>query len=214
MRYCIFGGSFDPPHEGHRYLARSARDSLRLDRIFWVPSPDPPHKNRPQAPFRDRLAMVRLAIAGMPGQEASGIEETLPRPSYSIHTIAALKSAHGAGHAWHFLVGADNWDIIRTWHRWEDVLREVTMVVFPRGGRSLDGLPAFAPGSGKEGPGVLRLDLPELGIESRRIREALAATGKADAAGVLPELKEYILAHGLYGTRGRTDGADRGRAAL
>lgn len=193
MRYCIFGGSFDPPHEGHRYLARSARDSLRLDKILWVPSRDPPHKPKPSTSFQDRLAMVRLAIAGMPGQEASGIEETLPSPSYSIQTIVSLKAAHGAAHDWYFLVGADNWEIIRTWHRWEEVLREVTLVVFPRGGRSLEGLP----------PGVLRLDLPELDLEARAVRETLSATGNPDAAGVLPELRDFIRNRGLYGVGGK-----------
>lgn len=189
MRYCIYGGTFDPPHEGHRYLARSARDSLRLDKIFWVPAQDPPHKTRPSTPFQDRLAMVRLVIAGLPGQEASGIEETLPSPSYSIRMIEALKAEHGPGHDWHFLVGADNWDIIQTWHRWQDVLREVTMVVFPRGGRTLKDLPE----------GVLRLELPELDLESRRIRESVASTGDVESAGVLPELRAYIRDHGIYG---------------
>lgn len=189
MRYCIFGGSFDPPHAGHLYLARSVRDSLRIDKVFWVPSPDPPHKPKPSTPFRHRLAMVRLAVAGREGQEASGIEETLPSPSYSIRTIEALKALHGREHAWHLLIGADNWDIIRTWHRWEDVLREVTVVVFPRGGRPLTGLPA----------GVLRLDLPELDLEARRIRETLAATRDQAAAEMLPEIRGYVAEQGLYG---------------
>lgn len=189
MRYCIFGGTFDPPHEGHRYLARSARDALRLDTVLWVPSQDPPHRPKPSTPFSDRLAMVRLAMAGMPGQEVSDIEARLPSPSYSLQTILALKGELGAGHAWHFLVGADNWDIIRTWHRWEDVLREVTMVVFPRQGYPFKELPA----------GVLRLDLPELDIEARGIRSVLAATGDLEAAGVLAEVRPYIQAHGLYG---------------
>lgn len=196
MRYCIFGGTFDPPHEGHRYLARSARDSLRFDKIFWVPAQDPPHKPKPSTPFSDRLAMVRLAIAGLPGQEASGIEEALPSPSYSIRMIEALKAEHGRGHDWHFLIGADNWGIIRTWHRWQDVLKEVTMVVFPRGGRTLEDLPE----------GVLRLELPELDLESSRIRETVAATGDPESAGLLPELRSYVRDHGIYGVgaKGRT----------
>jgi nicotinate-nucleotide adenylyltransferase len=189
VRYCIFGGSFDPPHAGHRYLARSARDACRLDKVLWVPAPDPPHKDKPLTPFRHRLAMVELAIALEKGQEASGIEATLPSPSYSLTTIRALKDAFGAGHEWHFLIGADNWEIIRTWHRWEEVLEEVTFIVFPRGGRSLKDLPA----------GVLSLDLPEMDLESRNVRQALSEGKDWEAAGVLPELRGYISAHGLYG---------------
>lgn len=193
MRYCIFGGSFDPPHEGHCYLARAARDTLSLDKVIWVPSPDPPHKTRPSTPFADRLGMVRLAIAGMEGNEASGIEETLGAPSYSIHTIAALKALHGNGHQWFFLIGADNWEIFSTWHRWEEVLQEATLVVFPRGGRETGNLP----------PGVIRLDMPEMKVESSDIRSRLEETGDFDAVGVLPEIREYILTHGLY-NQGRT----------
>jgi nicotinate-nucleotide adenylyltransferase len=198
VRYCIFGGSFDPPHEGHRYLARSARETLALDKVIWVPSPDPPHKTKPSTPFADRLAMVRLAIAGMEGNEASAIEETLGTPSYSIHTIAALKALHkalhGKEHHWFFLIGADNWEIFTSWHRWEEVLKEATLVVFPRGGRDIGTLP----------PGVVRLDLPEMMAESSEIRSKLEETGDFDAAGVLPEIRDYIQSHGLYG-QGRTD---------
>lgn len=188
MRYCIFGGSFDPPHAGHRYLARSARERLRLDTVLWVPAPDPPHKTKPGTSFHHRLEMVRLAIAGEAGHEASGIESTLPSPSYSIQTIEALKASYGRDHAWHFLIGADNWAIIRSWNRWEDVLREVTMIVFPRGGSRLEGLP----------PGTLRLDLPEMDIESSGIRRALAAGRSPEDAGLLPELRDYVTAQGLY----------------
>lgn len=196
MRYCIFGGAFDPPHAGHLYLARSARDALRLDTVFWVPTADPPHKSMPATPFSHRLAMVRLAVAGLEGQEASDVEDALPRPSYSLRTVQALKAQRGAGHAWHFLIGADNWDIIRSWHRWEELLREVTLVVFPRGGRPLADLP----------DGVLRLDLPEMDLEARAMRERLAATGDPEAAGVLPELRGYVVRHGLYGLRPRDAG--------
>jgi nicotinate-nucleotide adenylyltransferase len=200
VRYCIFGGSFDPPHAGHMYLARSARDSLRLDTVFWVPTADPPHKSKPSAAYRHRLAMVGLVLAGHEGQEASDVEETLPRPSYSLRTVQALKAQRGADHAWHFLIGADNWEIIRTWHRWEELLREVTMVVFPRGGRPLADLPE----------GVLRLDLPELDLEARAVRAKLAATGDPEAAGLPPELREYVVRHGLYGLSARGGGSPGG----
>jgi nicotinate-nucleotide adenylyltransferase len=140
--------------------------------------------------------MVKLAIAGMAANEASAIEETLGAPSYSIHTIAALKALHGREHQWFFLIGADNWEIFSTWHRWEEVLQEATLVVFPRGGRETGNLP----------PGVIRLDMPEMKVESSDIRTRLEETGDFDAAEVLPEIREYILSHGLYG-RGR--GASR-----
>ncbi len=194
MKYCIFGGSFDPPHEGHRHLARSASASLGLDRIFWVPAQDPPHKAKPGTPFHHRVAMARLAAADMPDQTVSDIESRLPSPSYSFNTIKAMKAEHGAGHLWHFLIGADNWAIFPTWHRWQDVLKEVTMVVYPREGETLGELP----------PGVVGLDLPVFPGQSGRIREILSATGDMEKAGVLPAIRDYIREQGLYASGGTT----------
>jgi nicotinate-nucleotide adenylyltransferase len=191
VKYCIFGGSFDPPHEGHRHLARSAAASLRLDRILWVPAQDPPHKDKPGTPFDHRLAMARLAAAGLPGNEVSDIESRLPVPSYSLRTIQALKKEYGSEHAWHFLIGSDNWSIFPTWHRPEDVLREAVLVVYPRRGHPVGALP----------PGVVALEMPEVAGESRLIRAAVQGSGSADTEGVLPEIRSYVRDHGLYGAR-------------
>jgi nicotinate-nucleotide adenylyltransferase len=189
VRYCIFGGSFDPPHEGHRYLAKSALDSLRLDHLFWVPSPDPPHKAMPGTSFNHRVAMVKLLLGDASRQTCSDVEAALPKPSYSLNTIRALKKQFGEEHEWRFLIGADNWEIFPTWHRWQEVLQEVGMVVFPRQGHDVGTLPQ----------GVERLDLPEMHLQSRWIRETLAATGDMDAAKVPKEIREYIVANRLYG---------------
>lgn len=189
MRYCIFGGSFDPPHEGHRYLAQSACDSLNLDRIFWVPAPDPPHKSKPGTPFDQRVDMVKLFLGNGPKQTVSDIERDLPAPSYSLNTIRAMQDLYGHEQDWHFLIGADNWSIFPTWHRYQEVLKAVTMVVFPRKGYPIGALP----------PGVMKLNLPEMRIQSRRIREVLAATRDFDQALVPSEIRPYIVKHNLYG---------------
>ncbi|MEO6095744.1 MAG: nicotinate (nicotinamide) nucleotide adenylyltransferase [Fibrobacteria bacterium] len=192
MKYCIFGGSFDPPHAGHRHLARAAAEALELDRIFWVPAQDPPHKAKPGTPFQNRVAMTRLAIADMPGNSVSEIEARLPSPSFSLNTILAMKSQHDAGHAWHFLIGADNWAIFPTWHRWQDVLNEATLVVYPRKGIPLAGLPQ----------GVVGLACGEVAGQSTDIRDAISDAGSPEIPAVLPEIRAYIQAHGLYGLDG------------
>lgn len=192
MKYCIFGGSFDPPHAGHEYVADSAVDALGLDKLLWVPAPDPPHKTRPSTPFRHRLAMVEAAIRGKDRQAASDVEERLPKPSYTINTLAALKDEYGGKHAWYLLIGADNWSIFPEWHRWRDVLKEATVAVFPRRGHPLAALP----------PGVISLDLPERDVAATGIRAGLAAGGDAagDAAeSLLPAVRAYAAANGLYG---------------
>jgi nicotinate-nucleotide adenylyltransferase len=190
VRYCVFGGSFDPPHEGHRHLARAAASAYDIDSVLWVLAQDPPHKARPGTPFEHRLAMVKLAIADMPGNAASDVEAALPAPSYSLNTILALKRRLGAEHEWFFLIGADNWAIFPTWHRPEEVLRQVTLLVYPRSGHTVGGhLPQ----------GVRELKMDPIPGESRRIRSELERTGDMEAAGVLPQLREYIVRHGLYG---------------
>lgn len=195
MKRCIFGGSFDPPHEGHRHLARSAFSLLGLDRLFWIPTQDPPHKAAPGTPFPDRLEMVRLAIAGMPGQEASDIEASLPAPNYSLNTIRALKARHSrAGDDWFFLIGADNWAIFPQWHRPAEVLEEATLVVYPRSGSAIGPLPS----------GVRSLDLELVPGRSSDIRAALARGESPEAAGVLPEIRGYIASRGLYAQEARS----------
>jgi nicotinate-nucleotide adenylyltransferase len=189
VKACIFGGSFDPPHEGHRHLARAAFASLALDRLFWVPAQDPPHKAAPATPFAHRLALVRLAIADLPGCEASDIEASLPSPSYSLNTIRALKARHGApGDEWFFLVGADNWAIFPKWHKPEEVLREATLVVYPRKDAEIGKLPA----------GVRALEMERVPGASSEIRAALSEGKSPEAAGVLPQIRDYVRRHGLY----------------
>jgi nicotinate-nucleotide adenylyltransferase len=189
VNHCIFGGSFDPPHEGHRHLARAAGSAFAIDRLYWVPAQDPPHKSAPGTPFRHRVEMCRLAIAGLPRNEVSDIEAFLPKPSFSLNTIRALKarSPH-PGDAWFFLIGADNWAIFPKWHQPAEVLKESEMIVYPRKGFAIGPMP----------PGVRALELDLLPESSSEIRAALARGESPEAAGVLPEIRGYIAEHGLY----------------
>jgi nicotinate-nucleotide adenylyltransferase len=191
VKYCIFGGAFDPPHQGHLYLAQSAYQALNFDRIFWVPTQDPPHKAKPGTTFAHRLAMVKLLIQDQAKFQVSDIEASLPTPSYSLNLIRALKSMYGSNHDWHFLIGADNWAIFPSWHQPSKVLEEVTLVVFPREGTSLvlSSLPNH----------VLGLDMPEMPIQSSLIRESLANNSDLEQAHVPEAIRPYILSNQLYG---------------
>lgn len=187
-RTAIFGGTFDPIHNAHLAMARAALEGFRdagLWRILFVPAANPPHKNgTSMAPWEDRVRMVELACAGEPEFEVSLIERAA-NPSYSILTIERLL-AEGEGPL-AFLIGADAFAEIRTWHRWQDVIRLVEFIVVTRPGFDYD-----AP----EDALVHELGGLELPVSSSEVRERIAR-GEADVAVPRPVL-EYIREHGLY----------------
>ena len=116
-RTAILGGTFDPIHDAHLAIAHAAmvRTEFGLRRILFVPAANPPHKSGMTiTPWEDRVRMVELACAGNAAFEVSRIEQE-SNPSYSILTIERLLAA-GAGPL-AFLIGADAFAEIRTWHR-------------------------------------------------------------------------------------------------
>src|SRR5689334_318123 len=110
----LFGGTFDPVHNGHLAIAREAVARFDLDRVLFVPAGNPPHKlHGAAAPYEDRVRMAEFACEGYPRFEVSRIEAGTAR-SYSIDTIERLHAA-GVG-SLAFLIGADAFAEIQTWH--------------------------------------------------------------------------------------------------
>lgn len=194
MRIGVFGGAFDPPHAAHAALAKAAAAQRGLDRVLWVPTFTPPHKGAPAAPFAHRLGMVAALTADDPRSSVSDIEASLPPPSYTLHTLRALKAEHGGGHEWNLILGADNWAGFPRWHEPDAVLAEASLAVYPRAGFPLDALPALPEGSAM-------LNFPEMPHRSVDFRALLAgnARDREDAlASLPPAVAAYIRAHGLY----------------
>jgi len=189
MRLAIFGGTFDPIHCAHLEMARSAVDRFSLDRVLLVPAAHPPHKTgAAYAPFIHRLRMCELACADEPRIQVSRIEEGTRR-SYSIDTIEKVRGELAPEDELFFLIGADAFSEIETWHRWRDVVRAVTFIVVSRPG-AIDHAPA--------GVQPQRLHL-EFSISSTGIRQALAAGERpAELSG---NVLHYILQNELYGTK-------------
>jgi nicotinate-nucleotide adenylyltransferase len=183
----IFGGTFDPVHNAHLAIAQAARDKFQLRKILFVPAASPPHKRGVEmAPFEDRVRMLELACAGMDRCEVSRIEQDA-HPSYSILTIEQLLAADAGPLA--FLIGADAFAEIRTWKRWQDVIRLVDFIVVTRPGSVYN-----AP----DGSRVYELADLELPVSSSEVREEIAR-GSIDIP--VPEaVRSYVRERGLYGS--------------
>lgn len=134
QRIGILGGTFNPIHYGHLAAAEEVRNRLTLDRVLFIPSFIPPHKEDADVPAAShRLEMVRLAVLGNAGFEASDIEIQRGGRSYTIDTIEALQRAHPGAELF-FITGLDSFLEIRTWRRWRELLASCAFVVLSRPG--------------------------------------------------------------------------------
>ncbi len=139
MRIGIFGGSFNPIHNGHITLARQLRQLAQLDEVWLMVSPQNPLKQGRSDLLDDylRFAMARIALYGEAGIVASDYELHLPKPSYTWNTLQRLKEDF-PDDAFTLLIGADNWQLFPQWYRTQDILREHRVVVYPRRGSDID----------------------------------------------------------------------------
>jgi nicotinate-nucleotide adenylyltransferase len=187
LRLAIFGGTFDPVHTAHTRVAREAADRFRLDKVLFVPAAHPPHKPEGQTtPYEHRYRMVELACREDPRFEPSRLEEGESK-SYTIHTLEKLKAQLAPGDELFFLIGADAFAEIDSWHRSRDVMALADFIVVSRPGYELR-VP--------EGARVHRLETLALPLSSSEIRRQLETTGTAE--GLHPEVLEYIRRHRLY----------------
>ena len=132
MRLAIFGGTFDPIHKAHVAMARVAADQFQLDRVLFIPASNPPHKSpSTYAPYEDRLRMAEAACAGEPRFVVSRLEEG-PGRSYSFDTIERVKATLSAPDELFFLIGADAFAEMESWHRWREVVAAVRFIVVSR----------------------------------------------------------------------------------
>ena len=131
-RVGIFGGTFDPIHHGHLVLAREAIESLRLNRLIFIPAAASPHKAEGTSTAPDlRLEMVRAAIDNEADFLVDEMELLRPPPSYSIDTVEVLRFRQPTAEFF-FLIGEDNVPGLPTWHRFDELSKMVQFVVLAR----------------------------------------------------------------------------------
>jgi nicotinate-nucleotide adenylyltransferase len=187
LRIAIFGGTFDPIHTAHLTIAREAAQQFALDRVLFIPAAHPPHKPKAAlAGYEHRYRMVELACRVDKRFIPSRLEEA-NRKSYSILTIEQIRQSLDPGDELFFIIGTDAFAEIATWHRWQDVVREVDFIVVMRPGHGY-----YTP----PGARVRRLETIALPVSSSEIRQKLAA-GEASAE-LPPAVLDYIRQHGLY----------------
>lgn len=193
----LFGGTFDPPHLGHLALAATARRQLGLDRLLWMLTPDPPHKQGQSiTPIEHRLAMVKLALDGHPEFELSTVEIDRPGPHYSLDTVRLVAEQNpGAGLI--YLMGGDSLRDLPTWRCPVDLvsaLHSVGVMRRPEDDIDLSALEAQIPGLTAK---VRFVDAPPVEISASEIRSRVTA-GQSIQQLVSPTVYEYIQVNQLY----------------
>lgn len=208
----ILGGTFDPIHYGHLRPAQETLRALDLAEIRVIPAANPPHRRPPVATPEQRLRMVELAVAGVPGFTADDREFRRGGLSYTVLTLESLRREFGERPLC-LLLGLDAFEGIETWHQWQRLLELAHFIVmtrpgweFPAGAR----LPPWA--RDREVRDTSMLNQASSGkiyyqavtpqdISATRIREALARGEPVDAW--LPSaVLEYIRANRVYVNRG------------
>ena len=193
MKVCLFGGTFDPPHNGHLLIARAAREIFQPERIIFIPANIAPNKTEKiHSAAGHRIRMLELALLDEPASEVSAIELERGGISYSIDTIRVIKTQNNLSRSdLLFLIGADSLLELSTWRQPEDILTEAQVVVARR--------PGFDPAKVKPEylEKVLFFESPLIPLSSSGIREIVRNGGRIDEL-VSPAVGEYIREYGLY----------------
>lgn len=195
----IFGGAFNPIHNGHLALAKCYYDSLRLDRIIFIPTSVPPHKTSDYLlPQKDRLEMVRIAVEENSAFEVSDIEFKRKGKSYTYDTLSAVKRFYPDSELY-LIIGSDQFLTFHLWYRYKEILDMVTLCTSARENeqekkelydyaKSLDGL---------KREGYFIADYPVLKLSSSEIRDKIR--NGEDISALVPEkVCHYIFEKGLY----------------
>lgn len=177
MRIGIFGGSFNPIHNGHIALAKAILAQCDIDEVWLMVSPQNPLKRDATDLLDDRLRfeMAQKALEGVEGVKASDYEFHLPKPSYTWNTLQHLSNDYPSD-TFILLIGGDNWARFSRWRHWQDILRNHDVVVYPR----------------DEYPGTIQM--PLLPISSTEIRERVRRNESIESmvpAGIVGDVERY-----------------------
>lgn len=208
----ILGGTFDPIHLGHIRIGERVKEFFSLEKIFYIPSYSPPHKDSlaiTEAPMRFR--MVEIALKGRDGLIPSALEIARQGTSYTIDTLRELRNLY-KNSLLYLIIGVDAFLEIKTWKEWKNLLKEYSIIIISRPDYNMEQVEkllieegyAFEKASYLEGkkineryPVIYLFEMDSLPISSRQIRE-MVKKGLSIKGLVLPEIERYIIENGLY----------------
>jgi nicotinate-nucleotide adenylyltransferase len=189
-RIGFFGGTFNPIHMGHLAIAQMAQERFNLEKVIFIPSHQPPHKNVTQlASAQERYKMAKLATAGNGSFEVSDVETKRLGKSYTIDTLRHFRAIYPPKAKMFFIIGGDSLGTLRKWKNIDEILKLVTFIVVNR------------PGYGDvENIKHLTVTKPGIDISSSYLRERINS-GKSVRYLVPEAIYHYIIKHGLYQTQ-------------
>lgn len=221
MRIGILGGTFNPIHYGHLRSAEEVRKVLMLDEVRFIPSAFPPHKPHDEvASVADRLEMVRIALEDYPAYVCDPVEIERGGASYTLDTLEELARRLPDENDLFFIIGADAFLELNTWHKPKEVLHAVDFAVTLRGNQNTSEYfeallrvireiePAYCLDESlqeikfADNERIVKfISIPEVDISATRIRQCIRASSSIQH--LLPrEVELFIIRRRLYGHSG------------
>jgi nicotinate-nucleotide adenylyltransferase len=184
-RIGILGGTFDPPHIGHLIIAQEVLDSLQLEEVWFIPTYEPPHKNKASVQVENRIEMLQHALTSNESFQLNTIEVNRAGKSYTYDTMIALREQY-PGADFHFIIGADMVEYLPKWYKIDELINLVRFVGVKRSGYKLE-----------TNYPIIEVNIPLVDISSTLIRKRLQENKSIQY--LVPEsVHTYIKEHGFY----------------
>jgi nicotinate-nucleotide adenylyltransferase len=212
-RVAIYGGTFDPVHNGHLEVARRVLKLFELDEVIFVPACVPPHKRNTNITSAfHRFAMLALATEEDQQLRVSTVELDAPELPYAVETVGRMKTVSARTF---FLIGADSWSEISTWHEWQKLLKMCDLIVVTRPGYEINSIATSSTElvdlrnveANQIGevlkhdgqPRVFITNVAMINVSATRIRVAVQAKDEAGLKTMVPPaVARYIDKYNLY----------------
>ena len=208
----VFGGTFDPVHNGHVLTISELLEKLPFEKILVIPNFQPPHRESSQVSYKHRYEMASMAFKDIPKTIVDNRESLRDGPSYAIETVKEIMSEE-EGVRVVMIVGSDSFVDIHSWYKWKDLINLVDFVIMKRPdlplsknkkAKDLVSVKGFKKDLFEDSKlNIFEIEVTPFKISSSSIREKIVKGKKIDHL-VNTLVKEYIKKHGLYGAESFT----------